>query len=45
LRRSFNKVAKSPYASLVRIPAQEAAAMIAAYAARWRAAEPMFQPE
>jgi hypothetical protein len=45
LRRSFNKVAKSPYASLVRIPAQEAAAMIAAYAARWRAAEPMFRAE
>jgi hypothetical protein len=45
LRRSFNQVAKSPYASLVRIPAQEAVAMIAAYAAGWRAAEPMFQAE
>jgi len=45
LRQSFNKVAKSPYASLVRIPAQEATSMIAAYAARWRAARPMFRTE
>jgi len=45
LRQPFNKVAKSPYASLIRIPAQEAAALIAGYAARWQAAEPLSQAE
>src|SRR5262245_197199 len=42
LRQPFSRITRCSYLSLVRIPPDAASAMIAAHAARWDAAEPMF---
>ena len=44
LGQSFGRLAKVDYTTLVRIPAEAASSLIAAYAAKWDAADPLLEP-
>jgi hypothetical protein len=45
LGQPFGKLARLDHTTLVRMPADAAASLIAAYAARWEAAAPLPQAE